>query len=76
MTRHGKVEPSAAGASPPATDPRASRAVAGTDMRPPGPVPGRQYCGKEQRSDLSAFTTALPVGGCAVADIGRSSKSP
>lgn len=76
MTRHGTVEPSAAGARPPASDPRAPRVITDADTRPPGPAPGSQYCAKEQRSGLSAFTAALPFGGCAVADIGRRSKSP
>ena len=76
MIRHGMVEPIAADALPPATVPRAPRAIADADTRPPGPVPGRQSCAKEQRSGLSAFTAALPVGGCAVADIGRNTKSP
>lgn len=46
------------------------------DMHPPGPVPGRQYRANEQRSGLSASTSALPSGGRAIADISRSSKSP
>jgi hypothetical protein len=76
MNRHGKVAPSAAGAQSPAPDPRAPRAIANAGMRPPGPVPGAQYCAKEQRSGLSAFTAALPNSGYAIADTGRRSKSP
>jgi hypothetical protein len=76
VTRHGMVQASAAAAAPPATDTRAPTAIADADMRPPGPVPGRQYRTMEQRSGLSASTSALPIGGRANADIGRSSKSP
>jgi hypothetical protein len=50
--------------------------IADADMRPTGPVPGRQYRAKEQRNGLSASTSALPRVGRAVADIGPSSKSP
>lgn len=77
MTRHG-IGPSAAAAAaaPPATDTRAPTANADTDMRPPGPVPGRQYRAMEQPSGLSASTSALPFGGRANADIGRRSKFP
>ena len=76
MTRHGRVHASAAAAAPPATDTRASTANADADLRPPGPVPGRQYRAMEQRSGLSASTSALPTGSRANAGIGRSSKSP
>lgn len=76
MTRHGMVYASAAAAAPPATDTRAPTANADADMRPPGPVQGRQYRAMERRSGLSASTSALPIRSCANADIGRSSKSP
>jgi|GEM_PF-1973647 len=76
MTRHGMVEPSAAGARPPASDPRVPRAIADAGMHPHGSVPGAQYPTKEQRSGLSAFTAGLPNSGSAIADIGRRSKSP
>ncbi|MBD0414295.1 hypothetical protein ICI42_06475 [Tianweitania sp. Rool2] len=76
MTRHGMVEPSAAGARPPASDPRAPRVITDADTRPPGSVLGSQYCAKEQRSGLFASIPTLPGGGRAIADIGRSSKSP
>lgn len=76
MTRHGMVEPSAAGPPPPATDLRLSMAIADADMRPTGPVPGRQYRAEAQRSGHSASTSALPTVGRAIADIGRRSKSP
>lgn len=76
MTRHGMVEPSAAGVPPLATIPRAATAIADADMGLPGPVPSHQYRARTQRSGPSASTITLPFGGCAVADIGRSSKSP
>jgi hypothetical protein len=76
MTRHGMVEPTAADAQPPATDPRAPTAIADASMPPPGLVPGRQYRESEQRSSLSASTSALSSSGRANADIGGSSKSP
>ena len=71
MTRHGLVEPTAAGTKPTAMVPHAPRAIDDANMCPPGPVPGRQYCAKEQRSGLSAFTVELPSGGRDIADIGR-----
>lgn len=76
MTRHGLVETTAADASSPATDTRAFMAIADADMRPTGQVPGRQHSAEAQRSGLSVFTSALPCGGRADADIGHCSKSP
>lgn len=76
MTRHGMIQPSAAGTQPPATDPRVSMVIAGVDRRVAGPAPGRQYRAMEQRSGLSASTSRLPFGGRANADIGRRSKFP
>lgn len=76
MTRYGLVEPTAADAPPPATNPRAPTAIADADMGLPGPVPGLQYRAEAQRSGLCASTIALPNAGRANADIGRRSKSP
>lgn len=76
MTRHGLVKTTAADASSPATDTRVFMAIADADMPPPGLVRGRQYRAEEQRSGLSASTSALPGVGRAKADISRSSKSP
>ena len=76
MTRHGIIQLQAAGIQSPATHPHVPTAIADADMRPAGPVPGRQHRAKAQRSDLSASSSALPSGGRAIADIGRSSKSP
>ncbi len=76
MTRHGMVENTAADDTSPATDTRTSMAIADADMRPPRTVPGRQYRATEQRNGLTTTNTALPSVGRAIADIGRSSKSP
>ncbi|TIS91990.1 MAG: hypothetical protein E5W89_03815 [Mesorhizobium sp.] len=76
MTRHGMVEPSAAGASPPATAPRAPMVTIDVDRATPNRMLGRQYRAEAQRSGLSASTPALPSGGRAIADISRRSKSP
>jgi hypothetical protein len=76
MTRHGMVEPSAAGARPPASDPRASIVKIAADSVATSLVRDRLDCAKSQRSGLSATTTALPIFGRAIADIGRNSKSP
>ena len=76
MTRHGMVQPSAAGAQPPATDPRASMVIIDADRVAPSRAPGRQHRAEAQRSGLSASIPALPDGGRAIADISRKSKSP
>jgi hypothetical protein len=76
MTRHGIIQLQASGIPPPATHPHVPTAIADADMRPSGPVPGRQRRAKAQRSGLSASTSALPGSGRAIADIGRRSKSP
>ncbi|MDI7922115.1 hypothetical protein [Ferirhizobium litorale] len=75
MTRHRMVEP-AADAPPPATDPRVSMAIIATDGVATSRGQGRQYHAKEQRNGLSASTFALPIGGRAIAGVGRRSKSP
>jgi hypothetical protein len=76
MTPHGMVEPTAADAPPPATDPRAPSVTIAADRVATNRVQGRQHRAKEQRSGLSASTSALPSGGHAIDDIGRRSKSP
>lgn len=76
MTRHGMVETTAAGAPPSAMDPRASMTIADANMRPTGPILGRQYRAKELRSGLSTSTSALPTVGRANADISPILKSP
>jgi len=76
MTRHGVVEPSAAGAPPPATDPRVSMVTIATDGVATSHVQGRLNRAEAQRSGPSASIPTPPSGGRAIADIGRSSKSP
>ncbi|RWG08632.1 MAG: hypothetical protein EOQ53_24735 [Mesorhizobium sp.] len=76
MTRHGMVQPSAAGTQPPATDRRTSMVTIDSDRASPSRPPSRQHRAEAQRSGLSAFTPELPDGGRAIADIGRKSKSP
>ncbi len=76
MIRHGMVEPIAADAPSPATDSPAPKPIPDAGMRLSGSVPDRQCRVKAQRSDLPEFAAALPIGGCATADIGRNSKSP
>jgi hypothetical protein len=76
MTRHGMVEPSAAGARPPAADPRASTVTNAADSAPKSLVRDRLDRADAQRSGLSVSIPTPPSGGRAIADIGRSSKSP
>lgn len=76
MTRHGKAEPSAAGAPPPATDPRAFTVNIAADSVTTSLVWDRLDCAKSQRSGLSASIPTLPSVGRTIADIGRRSKSP
>jgi len=76
MTRHGMVEPSAASALPPATNPRVSMVTIDADRVATSRMQGRLNRAEAQRSGLSASTSALPSGGRAIADIGRSSKFP
>jgi hypothetical protein len=76
MTRHGMVEPSAAGARPPASDPRASTAKIAADSVATSLVRDRLDCAKSQRSGLPAPIPTLPSSDHAIADIGRRSKSP
>jgi hypothetical protein len=76
MTRHGMVQPSAAGAQPLATDRSTSVVIVGSDRAAPSRPPSRQHREEAQRSGLSAFTPDLPDGGRAIADIRRNPKSP
>jgi len=76
MTRHDMVQASAAGASPPATDPRAPMMTVAADRPTTSNVRGRLNRAEAQRNGLSASTAALASGGSTVADIGRSSKYP
>ena len=76
MTRHGVVQTSAAGAQPPATDPRTPMVTAAADRPTTSNVRGRQYRSEAQRSGLCALTSALYSNGLAEVDIGCTSKSP
>ena len=76
MTRNGMVEPSAAGAQSPATDPRASNVNIAADRVAKSLVRDRLVRAQAQRSGLSASIPTLPSGGSTIADIGRRSKSP
>jgi hypothetical protein len=76
MTRHGVIETSAAGAPPPATDPRAVTVIIAADRVATSPLPGRLNRVEAQRSGLSASFFPLPGRRRAIADISRRSKSP
>ena len=76
MTRHGMVEPSAAGASPPATDARASIVNIAADSLTTSLAPYRLDRAKAQRSGLSVSIPTYQSGGRAIGGIGRRSKSP
>jgi hypothetical protein len=76
MTRHGVFQLQAAGAAPPAKDPRTPVVTITVDSVATSCVPGRQYTAEAQRSGLSASIPTLPNGGRANADIGSRSKSP
>lgn len=76
MTRQGMVEPSAAGAQPTATDPRASIVDITADSVATSLVRDRLDRAEAQRSRLFASIPTLTSGGHAIADIGRRAKSP
>lgn len=76
MTRHGTVEPSAAGARPAASDLRASIVKNAADSVATSLVRDRLDCAEAQRSRLFASIPTLPSGRRAITDIGRNSKSP
>lgn len=76
MTRHDLSQHHAAGAPLPATDPRASMVTVAADMVATTRVRGQLDRANEQQNGLSASTTALRTVSRAIADIGRSSKSP
>lgn len=76
MTRNGMVKPSAAGARPPASDPRASIVKIAADKVASSLVRDRLDRGEAQRSSLSVPIPSHPSEGRADADIRRSAKSP
>lgn len=76
MTRHGMVEPSAAGARPTATNPRASIVNIAADSIATSLVRDRLDRTEALRSRLFASTPTIPTRDHAIADIGRRAKSP
>ncbi|TPI32716.1 hypothetical protein FJ414_21410 [Mesorhizobium sp. B3-1-6] len=74
MSRHGMVQPSAAGTQPPAADRHTSMVMIDSDRAAPGRPPSRQHRAEAQRSGLSVFTPEFP--GRAIADICQNPKSP
>lgn len=76
MTRHGMIQRSAAGAPPPATDPRASTVNIAADSCTTSLMPYRLDRAQAQPSGLSVSIPTYQSGGRAIADIGRRSKSP
>lgn len=76
MTRHGMLQPSAAGTQPPATDPRASLVIVDADKAATVVAPSRKFRVAKRRSGLSASIPAQPDGGRAIPDSSRNPKSP
>ena len=76
MTRHGMLQPSAAGTQPPATDPRVSMVIIDAERVASGRATSRQYRVAERRNGPSASNPPLAGGGRAIADTSRKSKSP
>jgi hypothetical protein len=76
MIRHGMSKTSAAGVTPPATDPHASMVFIVADRGATRGLPGRQNRADAQRSGLSACITKLPGCSRALADMSRRLKSP
>jgi hypothetical protein len=76
MTRHGMIQPSAAGTQPPAADPRVSVVIIDAEGVASGCATSRQYHVVERRSGPSASNPPLPGGGRANADISHRSKYP
>lgn len=76
MTRHGMIQRSAAGTQPPATNPRASMAIADADKAATVVAPSRKHRAAEGRSGQTASILALPDGGRAIPDTSRKPKSP
>jgi hypothetical protein len=76
MTRHGMLEPTAAGARPPASDTRASMVKIAADSVETSLVRDRLDCADSQRSRLFASIPTHPSSHRTRADIDRSSKSP
>lgn len=76
MTRHDLVQASAGGIPPPATEPRVSIVTIAADGIATSLMGDQLDCAKSHRNGLAASSTALPLGGDAIADSGRRLKSP
>ncbi|TPL71625.1 hypothetical protein FJ954_18835 [Mesorhizobium sp. B2-3-15] len=76
MTRHGMVQPSAAGTQPSATGPRVSMIIADADRTAPSRPLSRQHRAEAPRSGLPASNSVPPGDAPAIADISSRSKSP
>ena len=76
MTRHGVIQPQAAGAQPSAKEPRASMMIIEGYTAAPSRLPRRHHHAEAQRSGPSASISVLLDDGRATADISRKSKSP
>jgi hypothetical protein len=75
MTRHGMLQPSAAGTQPPATDPRTSIVIIDAERVASGRATSRQYRMAERRSGPAASNPPLPGGG-PIADTSRKIEIP
>ncbi len=75
MTRHGMVQPCAAGTQP-AANLRVSIVIFDADKVAPSYAPRQQHRADAQRSGLSASIPALPERGCPIPDTSRKQKSP
>jgi hypothetical protein len=67
---------SAAGITPPATDPHAPEEITGVDMLPTSRAPGCQRRTGAKQSDLSVAIDLLPGCSLTTPHISRKSKSP
>jgi hypothetical protein len=76
MTRHGMLQPSAAGTQPPATDRRASMMLIDGNRTASNRASSRKHLAQSPRSSLPPAIPVLPDDGRAIADISRKSKSP
>lgn len=76
MTRHGMAKTSAAGITPPATDPNAPVEIPAVDRLPTSWAPGCKNRADAQRRDLSVAIDPLPGCSLTTAHISRRSKTP
>jgi len=76
MTRHDMLQPHAAGAQSPVTDPRVPMVIIDVKRATASRVPGRQHSAAAQRSGPSILMPASHGCGRAIADTVRNPKSP